>query len=119
MKRKILIIDDSKIGPILEESLKKAGHEVNRYVTGLEAITNIGESSYFDLALVDVGLPDMCGEKVIEYLIDKYPTKPVICITAYSGHQSRSAHRTIHKGSATKIKRLVEILGECLKQNYG
>ncbi len=117
--KKIIIVDDSKLGPILKEALaNEKNYQTELYITGLEAITNIGEFSYFDLALVDVGLPDMDGEKVIEYLRNKYPTKPVLCITSYKDHHSRSATRTVHKGSETKISRLMELLDDFFKHSY-
>ncbi|VVB80233.1 Regulator of RpoS [uncultured archaeon] len=120
MTKKIVIVDDSKVGPLLEEMLKKEkGHQTVRYTHGRDAISSIGESSCFDLAVVDVGLPDMSGERVIEYLVEKYPTRTVICITSYRGHQSPSASRTIHKGSASRIRQLVDILEEsCREHNY-
>jgi CheY-like chemotaxis protein len=112
--KKVIIVDDSKVGLFIDEMLKKQRrYQTIIYRTGLEAIREIGENSCFDLALVDVGLPDMSGEKVIEYLATRYPHKPVICISSYRGHQSPSAIRTIHKGSATRIDRLVEILEQC------
>lgn len=117
MKHKIILIDDSKLGPILNEMLRnERGYLTYFFTTGAEAISSIGETSYFDLALVDVGLPDMPGERVIEYLRDKYPLNPVFCISSYRNYQSPAASRTIHKGSASRIKKIAEILEDCVNR---
>lgn len=118
MAKKIVIVDDSKVGLALEELLRKEkNHETILFTHGRDAIFSLGELSYFDLAVVDVGLPDMSGEKVIEYLTEKYPNKPVICIASYRGHNSPSAFRTIYKGSASKIRQLVDKLEESCREN--
>jgi CheY-like chemotaxis protein len=118
MAKKIVIVDDSKLGSILVEILRRdKNYEAVLYTTGRDAIINMGESSCFDLAVVDVGLPDMAGENVIEYLRNKYPSKSVICISSYRGHQSPQALRTIHKGSVSKLRQLVDILEESCSES--
>jgi CheY-like chemotaxis protein len=110
-KKSIVIVDDSKIGPILQEILcKERGHQVKLFLNGIDAILQLASDSYFDLSLVDVGLPDMPGEKVISYLKKTYPQRPIICLSSYMGHKSIEATRTIHKGSASRIYNLIDIL---------
>ena len=64
-KKTILVIDDDKsILRTLTRILQKAGYEVETAETGKEATAKI-ENRKYDLALVDVRLPDMEGTDLL------------------------------------------------------
>lgn len=78
MKRNILVIDDDqKIGDLLEEVLCREGYGVWRAFSGTEALLLL-ERRQPDLILLDLMLPGLSGEKVLQ----KIEGIPVIVISA-------------------------------------
>lgn len=74
----ILIVEDEKaINDLIALNLKMVGHTVEQARTGREAIELCAERS-FDLALLDILLPDTDGFR----LYRKLPYMPVIFVTA-------------------------------------
>jgi DNA-binding response OmpR family regulator len=64
-KKRILVIDDDKsILRAFTRILQKNGYEVDAAETGNEAIEK-SETGHYDLALVDVRLPDMDGTDLL------------------------------------------------------
>ena len=64
-KKSILLVDDDKsILRTLTRILQKAGYDVDAAETGKEALEK-AENSCYDLALVDVRLPDMDGTDLL------------------------------------------------------
>jgi DNA-binding NarL/FixJ family response regulator len=56
--------------------------------TGAEALARCRpESRRLALALVDLGLPDMAGETVIQELRSRYPELPILVISVFSDEQ--------------------------------
>lgn len=79
----ILVIDDDKsILRTLTRILQKAGYEVETAETGKEAMEKAEQTSY-DLALVDVRLPDMDGTDLLTKLQDTTPNTVKIVITGF------------------------------------
>jgi DNA-binding response OmpR family regulator len=79
----ILVIDDDKsILRTLTRILQKAGYEVVTAETGKEAMEKAEQTSY-DLALVDVRLPDMDGTDLLTKLQDTTPNTVKIVITGF------------------------------------
>lgn len=75
---KILIIDDDvHIGNMLEEALAKEGFHVSRAYSGTEALLVL-ESGRPDLILLDLMLPGLSGEEVLQ----RIKGIPVIVISA-------------------------------------
>lgn len=81
MKEKILVVDDEKeIADLLEVYLKNDGYEVHKFYSGREALDEI-ERTHFDLAVLDVMLPDIDGFTICRTIREKY-FFPVIMLTA-------------------------------------
>ncbi len=77
-KKTILIVDDDEfINKMLIEVLEKEGFNVLQAFSGTEALMVL-EKTTPDLVLLDLMLPGMCGEKVIE----KINGIPVIVVSA-------------------------------------
>ncbi len=76
--KKIFVIDDDVyIGDMLEEVLTKEGYSVSRAYSGTEALLLLS-SNKPDLILLDLMLPGLSGEKVMEKIKDI----PVIVVSA-------------------------------------
>jgi DNA-binding response OmpR family regulator len=81
LNRKILVIeDDVDINHLLEHILKNAGYKVVSAYSGTEALLRLSMEEY-DLILLDLMLPGMTGEELIEH-IRKSSSVPVIVISA-------------------------------------
>ena len=83
MKEKILIVDDEReIADLIELYLENENYEVFKYYTcsdGLNCIQNI----IFDLAILDIMLPDINGFQLCQKIRQNYHY-PVIMLTAKS-----------------------------------
>lgn len=91
---KILIVEDEiSIADLLERYLKNEGYLVDKCQNAKEAINNIDNRTY-DLALLDLMLPDMNGLGVCEYIRKKY-NYPVIILTAKSGEIDKITGLTV------------------------
>ncbi len=77
MKKIFIIDDDVYIGDMLEEVLTKEGYAVSRAYSGTEALLLLSGDKP-DLVLLDLMLPGLSGEKVMEKIKDI----PVIVVSA-------------------------------------
>jgi two-component system response regulator PilR (NtrC family) len=84
----ILIIDDNAtLQQILRDILGGTGHELFSAYSGEEGLALLDEEEV-DVVLLDVMLPKMSGLEALERIKEKYPSVPVIVITAYSSVES-------------------------------
>lgn len=78
---KILIVDDEKeIADLIEVYLKNEGYETVKCFTGKDALEAVRKTE-FDLAILDLMLPDADGFSICSAIREKY-TYPVIMLTA-------------------------------------
>ena len=84
---RVLIVEDEKpISDLIKLSLTKAGYSCTCAYDGTTA-ANMLEAEHFDLALLDVMLPEVSGFELMEYI---QPTgTPVIFITAKNSVDDR------------------------------
>jgi DNA-binding response OmpR family regulator len=85
--RVLLIDDEQDVRTMVGAALRARGHLVAVAATGHEAI-DTAETFQPDVALVDVGLPDIDGVTLAEILRGTVSSKPVRVI-AFSGHAER------------------------------
>ena len=84
MMHKILIVDDEEnMQVLLKRVLGKAGYDVECAGSGVEALRLVAERP-FDLAVVDVCMPEMNGLEVLVKLKEINRQIPVIMISAYT-----------------------------------
>jgi len=86
-KAKVIVIDDD---PIVRRSCERIlgnEHEVRLAENGREGVSAL-EAEPFDLALVDLMLPDITGTDILREAPDKFPDVPIIIITGYSTIES-------------------------------
>jgi len=82
-RKSILVIDDDKsILRTFTRILQKAGYETDVAETGKEALDKAGTRNY-DLALVDVRLPDMDGTDLLIKMKDAMAKTVKIMITGF------------------------------------
>jgi DNA-binding NtrC family response regulator len=83
-QRNILIIDDDKsILRILTRILQKQGYNTHTAETGREAEDRINNHSY-DLALIDVKLPDTDGVDLVQKMQATRPNMIKIILTGFA-----------------------------------
>lgn len=86
--RKILIVeDDIDINNLLSEILKNNGYEIDNAYTGREALLLLQMKEY-DLVLLDLMMPNMTGEEVIEE-IRKNNKVSIIVISAKADKKTK------------------------------
>ncbi|MDH7563798.1 MAG: response regulator [Candidatus Bathyarchaeota archaeon] len=80
---RILIVDDDEnIRKVLEAILKDEGYTVEMADTAKKAIEKT-KNNFYNLALIDIRLPDMEGTKLLEKIKDTVPRMRKIIITGY------------------------------------
>lgn len=90
----ILVVDDEKeIADVVELYLKSDDYTVYKFYTGQEALDSI-ETVKYDLAILDVMLPDIDGFTILKKIREKY-TFPVLMLTAKTEYMDRINGLTI------------------------
>jgi len=80
-KRKILVVEDDRLVlATLVEGLERVGYEVEAVDNGRAAVASV-EASDFDLAILDVRMPEMSGLEVAHEIRDRCPA---LILSAYS-----------------------------------
>ena len=84
MDERILIVDDEKlIRWSLSERLSEEGYHCVQAEDGASALERVSEQG-FDLAMIDLRLPDTTGVELLGRMRESVPDLPVIIITAHS-----------------------------------
>lgn len=86
--RLLLIEDDIHIANGLKESLRNQGYSADSVLTGQEGISAI-RTGDFDLAILDLGLPDIDGLDVLKQIKNIKSTLPVLILTARDGIENK------------------------------
>ena len=82
--RPILIIEDEHaLGSALELLIRRMGHLPTLAASGKAGLENLSKRE-FDAMVLDIGLPDMSGLKVLESLRQTHADVPVLVITAHA-----------------------------------
>lgn len=80
MTRVLIVDDDIALCRSLEIMLKREGHVVHSVNTGMKGLTALRESKY-DVAFVDLDLPDFCGLDVLKTAALEGNTTRIVLIT--------------------------------------
>lgn len=119
-KGRILVIDDDEgIRKVISEALKGEGYMVDTAGNAKEAIEK-SQNLIYDLALVDIRLPDMEGTQLLTNLREAPTGMIKILITGYPALQS--AIEALNKGAhgylvkPVKMDELIKTIDEHLKQ---
>ncbi|MBI5966991.1 MAG: response regulator, partial [Deltaproteobacteria bacterium] len=85
---KVLVVDDEEIVCLsCQRILTEEGYEVHTRLSGKEAMKLLSEEP-FDLAIVDLKMPEMDGLELLQAIKRDYSHIPVIMITGYSTVES-------------------------------
>ncbi|MFW5754382.1 MAG: sigma-54-dependent transcriptional regulator [Marinilabiliaceae bacterium] len=103
--QKVLIVDDDvSFGMMVQGYLKK--HDMEATLSGsLSKSETLIDKNHFDMVLIDYRLPDGEGLELLRYVKQKYPSVPVVMITAYS--DIRVAVKAIKEGAYEYITKPV------------
>jgi two-component system response regulator PhoP len=88
--RVLLIEDDQRLLDTLATHLREAGYAVDVSTDGIEGLY-LGEEFPIDLAIIDLGLPEMPGLDVIRELRSRGRDFPILVLTARSEWQDKVA----------------------------
>ncbi len=80
--RILLVEDEANMARILRALLEEAGYSIKIARSGAEAIESF-KGSYFDLLIIDLGLPDMTGTDAAREIKSGSPETPVILLTGW------------------------------------
>jgi DNA-binding NtrC family response regulator len=96
-QQRILIVDDDEnITTVFRVNLENNGYEVETAKNGAEALEKTGRI-FFNLALVDIKLPDMEGTDLIELVREVAPKMRMILVTGFPSLQN--AINAVNKGA--------------------
>jgi DNA-binding response OmpR family regulator len=80
---RILVVDDDEnIRKVLSMNLLQLGYAVDTAATGEEAISK-SDANFYNLAIIDVRLPDIEGTKLLTLLRETTPKMMKIILTGY------------------------------------
>lgn len=97
MNESILVVDDdTEVRETLSSVLLDEGYLVEAVKSGKEAI-RASETAYFDVALIDMELPDMKGIEILRRLKEKQPGMVRIIITGFPSLEN--AVKAVNEGA--------------------
>ena len=104
---RILIVDDNESTcRSLRLIFEKKGYEIEMAGTGREAIEK-AQGRFFNLALLDIRLPDMEGTELLAPLKETHPDMAVILVT---GHASlKTAMQALNNGASGYITKPLDV----------
>jgi DNA-binding NtrC family response regulator len=119
-KARILVIDDDEgIRKVVAEALKSEGYSVDTANNAKEAVEK-SQTNFYNLALVDIRLPDMEGTKLLTSMKETTPEMIKIILTGYPALQN--AIDAVNKGAhgylvkPIKMDELLRTVEEHLKK---
>ncbi|MDH5672934.1 MAG: response regulator [Myxococcales bacterium] len=115
--RTVLVVDDDPmLQKIYRRTLVRGGYAVELAADAGRAKELLGAGPRFDLVIADLGLPDVPGWALVEWLREHHPSLPVIVASGEPAdpHQATSADHYLEKPFETReVLRLVaELCGQ-------
>jgi len=106
-KKRILIVDDEKaVLKSFRGILELKGYSVDTAETGREAIEK-SKASFYNLALIDIRLPDMEGTELLLRMRETTPKMVKIIVTGYPSLQN--AIEAVNKGADGYVVKPVSV----------
>ncbi len=91
MKKHILLVDDEeRLLNSMAQRISLLGHEPVKATSGLQAL-DLAKTARFDLAIVDLKMPDMDGLVTITKLKELDPDLRTVLLTGYGSDKTRQA----------------------------
>jgi DNA-binding response OmpR family regulator len=104
--RIIIVDDDENIRKTMKAILEDEGYVVDLATTGNEAIEMTQETTY-NIALLDIRLPDMEGVELLKLIKDNVPKTRKIMVTGYPSMQN--AISALNKNADAYLVKPVDI----------
>jgi two-component system chemotaxis response regulator CheY len=114
VKRVLIVEDDADLRRMFRTALQFAGYDVSEAGDGLEALRAFDRDG-FDLLVLDLGLPVMSGQTVLQEIAAQAHTRdvPVVVVTGTPGpHDLPAASCVLTK--PVSAERLVGIVRRCI-----
>jgi len=106
-RARILVVDDDEsIRKTLATILEEKGYVVDTAENGKEAIEK-SNAKFYNLALIDIRLPDMEGTKLLTAMKETIPRMVKIIVTGYPSLQN--AIEAVNKGADAYVLKPVNI----------
>jgi len=107
-KKRILVIDDDEVvRKNFKAILELEGYDVDTAVTGKEALEK-SNANFYNLALIDIRLPDMDGTQLLTTMRDTVPKMVKIIVTGYPSQENTK--EALNKGAdAYVVKPILNI----------
>lgn len=81
-KRVLVVDDDPVVRQLLSRLIQRNGYEVAAFGNPADAITVLKSGAHFDLAFVDLILPNQCGWEIMDQIRSAPPPKtPIVVLT--------------------------------------
>lgn len=121
-KPRILVVeDDANIRETMSTILKQRGYHTDTAENGHEAILK-SRAKFFNLALLDIKLPDMEGTELLTKIHDNTPKMVKIMVTGYPNLEN--AMESLNKGAdayvtkPVKPQQLLSLIEEKLRKQH-
>ena len=117
--RILVIDDDASVRKVLAMALEDEGYTVDIAENGGEAIRK-SDANFYNLALIDIRLPDMEGTRLLAEMKETVPKLVKIIVTGYPGLQN--AVEAVNRGADAyivkpfKMEGLLKTVREHLKR---
>jgi len=83
--RILLVEDDSALNRLIRRYLEQQGHSVNAFELGEDAWREFSANGdAYDLAIVDLTLPDLPGEVLVSRVRQSSPSTPVLIASGFT-----------------------------------
>ena len=119
-KDRLLIVDDDEaILRNLEKILQLEGYETDIARTGFEAIEKT-KTNFYNLALLDIKLPDMEGTELLKRMHETFPKMVKIMVTGYPDLENAIA--SLNSGAdaylikPVSVQRLLDVVKQKLAE---
>jgi PAS domain S-box-containing protein len=118
--RDVLVVDDSKTNrQILVRQFLSWGMYPTAVASGAEALDLILQHEHYDLAILDMQMPEMDGHTLAVEIHKNIPDLPLVMLSSLGYHEARGGedHFSAYMTKPIKPAQLFEILGMVLSKN--
>ena len=98
----LVIDDDQGMRQVLKDFLERDGHRVIEAASG-EAAVSVVELEPIDVVILDKEMPGMNGMELLSFLHRRFPSTPVIFVTAFGG--PHAAEESFRRGAVEYIEK--------------
>ena len=119
LPRILVVDDDENIRIVFKMNLENRGYEVDSAANGQEALDKASRR-FYNIALIDIKLPDMEGTALLNTLNEKRPKMKKIIVTGFPTIEN--AMKAVNEGAdgyilkPVKMEALIEIIEEHLRK---